>query len=104
MLTKSQPQLIVVDTLAKIVQAEKGRDLVRSDYAEVDCIRRLAEKHCCGVLLVCHTRKMESEYALDSVQGTSGVTAAADYVLVLKRDGRGGHTLSLTGRDVESAE
>lgn len=97
-------QLVIIDTLAKLLAAEKGRDLVRSDYAEVDAIRRLSEKHQCGVLLVCHTRKMDADYALDAVQGTSGVTAAADYVLVLKHDGRGGHKLSLVGRDVESTD
>lgn len=102
MLTERPAVLVIIDTWAKLLRADRGRDLVRADYDEVDAIRRLAEKHRCGVLLIYHTRKMEAAYGLDAVQGTSGTTAAADYVLILKRDGRGGHMLSVTGRDVES--
>jgi hypothetical protein len=104
MLTERPCTLLVIDTLAKIVMPEKNRDAVRSDYLEIDRIRRLAEKHHCAVLLVTHTRKMGAEYSLDAVNGTTGTTAAADAVLVLKHDGRGGYILSVTGRDVEAVD
>jgi hypothetical protein len=104
MLTERPYVLVIIDTLAKIVMPEKNRDAVRSDYGEIDRVRRLAEKHQCALLLVTHTRKMDAEYALDAVSGTTGVTAAADAVLVLKHDGRGGYFLSVTGRDIEATD
>ncbi len=104
MLTAHPRELVVIDTLAKIVTPDKNRDAVRSDYTEVDRVRKLTEKHHCALLLVCHTRKMDADYAVDAVSGTTGVTAAADCVLVLKRDGRGGYVLSVNGRDVESTD
>jgi hypothetical protein len=104
MLTEKPAVLVVIDTLAKIVSAEKNRDVVRSEYTEIDRIRQLVEKHHCGVLLVCHTRKAEADYSVDAVLGTTGLTAAADCVLVIKRDGRGGLVLSMTGRDIEAVD
>jgi hypothetical protein len=57
------------------------------------------------VLVVHHTRKMDSEDPLDLVSGSLGLTGAADGVLVLKRArGQADATLHATGRDFEDKE
>jgi hypothetical protein len=94
-------ELVVIDTLLAAVQQSSGRDVMRSDYAEVDVLRQLAAKHATSILLVHHLRKSGAEYAPDAVAGTSGVTAACDAMWILKRQGPGECVLEVLGREVE---
>ena len=58
-----------------------------------------------ALLVVHHTRKLDSADFVDSVSGTQGLAGAADYVLVLKRQRHSTDaTLAVTGRDVPEAE
>jgi predicted transcriptional regulator len=92
--------LVVIDTLLAVVRPGP-RDVLRSDYAEVNLLRKLAEKHHTAILVICHTRKLEAKYPLDAVAGTSGVTAACDAVWVLEKLQNGNSRLSINGRDME---
>jgi len=57
-----------------------------------------------AIVLVHHTRKGQSEvYALDDVMGSTGLTAGADCIMMLKRTS-GGNELFVTGRDVEEPQ
>lgn len=100
-LSANQSRLCIVDTLLNIVQNRGSRDVMRSDYAEVNTLRELAERHDTAILVVAHSRKMAAEYHVDSVAGTSGVTAACDAIwsLTKKPDGA---ALEVTGREFES--
>jgi hypothetical protein len=55
--------------------------------------------------MVHHTRKAETTDYVDSISGTYGLPAAADYLLVLKRKRQARDAiLQVTGRDVDEAE
>ncbi|MBK9166598.1 MAG: bifunctional DNA primase/polymerase [Bryobacterales bacterium] len=100
-LAEHPAQLVVIDTLLAIVQASAKRDAMRSDYAETNVLRELADKHNCAILLVAHTRKATAEYALDAVAGTSGVTAGADCIWTLTRTPGAEVILEVRGRESE---
>ncbi|MBI4906594.1 MAG: AAA family ATPase [Acidobacteria bacterium] len=93
-------QLCVIDTLLAIVQNRSSKDVMRSDYTEVNELRKLAERHNTAILLVAHSRKMGADYHVDTVAGTSGVTAACDAIWSLKKKPEGA-TLDITGREFE---
>jgi RecA-family ATPase len=94
--------VVIIDSLLAIVQQanRKGQDILQTDYNIVRTIREVAEKHAIPVVLVAHTRKAAGD-VVDTVQGTSGTTAAADAVWGLARGTDGSVTLEVTGRDIE---
>ena len=98
------PRLVIVDTLAQF------RKLVTSktqgyadDYAAISDLRRLASKHNIAIVIVHHDRKVEADDVFDTVSGTLGLTAAADTILIMKRQA-GSVTLYVRGRDIEESE
>ncbi len=102
----ADPRLVIIDTLARL----KGACSVNSnqyaqDYADIGEIKALADAHGIGILAIHHVRKMAGDDFMDTVSGTTGITAAADTIIVLKRE-RGQHDacLHVTGRDVEEQE
>lgn len=56
-----------------------------------------------AVVLIHHDRKMEADDPFDTVSGSTGITGAADTILILKRTAAG-VTLYARGRDIEEAE
>jgi hypothetical protein len=66
-------------------------------------LQQIAGKRGLAIVLVHHLRKMEAEDPLDTVSGTTGLTGAADTVMVLTRDGQG-CTLYGRGRDIDEIE
>ena len=101
-LAEHPSELLIIDTLLAVSQGRGNRDVFRADYAEVNVIRELAEKHGTAVLLVAHSRKASADYHVDSVAGTSGVTAAADAVWSLVKKPEGS-ILEISGREMEEA-
>jgi len=101
-----ETRLLVVDTLAKVRNREgKSSRLYDEDYASIEGLQILAHEREIGIIVVHHLRKSESDDPLDLVSGTTGLTAAADTVLILRRPrGRADAELFLTGRDLEERE
>jgi hypothetical protein len=101
-LKQNPVELVVLDTLLAALQSAGGgnRDVLRSDYREMNVLRELAQKHDTSILVIHHTRKMGGE-GLDTVAGTSGVTAAADAVWTLKQGPAGDLILNGVGREHE---
>lgn len=103
-------RLIIVDTLAKFRTETTGhRNAYDEDYGALGAVQNLAIGRGVAVLASTHTRKPkaggEDADLLDETQGSTGLTGAADAVLVLRRprqqnDGK----LFITGRDVEERE
>jgi AAA domain len=94
--------LVVIDTFLRLVKAGGGsRDVMRSEYAEVTLLQELAQRHKLAIVLVHHTRKMAAESGLDSVAGTTGITAACDAVWTLRKQASGESILEITGREME---
>jgi hypothetical protein len=56
-----------------------------------------------AIVVIHHQRKLDSDDPLDTASGSTGLTGAADSVLVLGRDGQG-ITLNGRGRDIDDIE
>jgi hypothetical protein len=103
-LSAEAPRLVIVDTLAHFRKVPTGRaQLYAEDYAAISDLQKLASKHNVGIVIVHHDRKAEADDVFDTVSGTLGLSAAADTVLVMKRQA-GAVTLFVRGRDVEESE
>lgn len=103
---KSVPKgrLIILDTWAKIRGTRSMRDTTyEGDYAAMAALHKLASDYGIAILVIHHTRKAESDEAIDSISGTLGLAGAADSVLVITRTPKG-TTLYATGRDIEEQE
>lgn len=96
--------LVIIDTLAKVRSRRNGnRNPYDDDYQEIGAIKGLADKKRISIIIIHHLRKMESEDPFDCISGSTGLSAAVDTGIVLKRDsGRG--LLYIRGRDVEEQE
>lgn len=99
------PRLIILDTWRTVKPEASGRgSAYDEDASGIAPIHELTKAHpgLC-VLIIHHTRKMESDDAFATVSGTYGLTGVADTLLVLARHGDG-HKLCIRGREVEDAE
>ncbi len=99
-------QFVVVDTLIRAMggrSRDKNADAMAEDYKVVEALQSLAAKHDAAILVIAHTRKMGSDYALDKVAGTTGLTAGADAIWVLDR-GPKCTLLTVQGRDLGDEE
>lgn len=103
-------RLVMIDTYAKIrpTPAKHG-NVYLDDYKVTGDLKALADRHHVAILLVTHKTKsrgahMDQDF-VESIMGSTGVTGAADAILVLSR-GRQGRdaVLHITGRDVAGRE
>jgi DNA-binding transcriptional ArsR family regulator len=99
---KLRPRLIILDTPALVkIGSKSGSDVFRGQYAEVSCIRKLAEGFRTAIIVVHHMRKGISDGAIEAVAGTGGIAAAVDTIWQLKRKPEGEATLDVVGRETE---
>ncbi|KZE13437.1 hypothetical protein AVT10_15575 [Sphingomonas hankookensis] len=99
-------RLIVVDVFAKVKSSKGGsKPQYELDYKDVSALQHFAIERGLGLILVHHTRKMESDDPFDSVSGTRGLTGSADSTIVLTK-GFGNENSGLygRGRDIEEFE
>jgi AAA domain/CHC2 zinc finger/Toprim-like len=96
-------RLVVIDTLGRFKPRKKAKEeAYEADLATGAALADLAHRHNISLLGIFHNRKAESEDPLDDVYGSTGLTAAADFVMVLKRGrGQADAELFITGRDIE---
>lgn len=96
-------RLVVIDTLGRFKPRKKAKEeAYEAELATGAALADLAHKHKVCILGIFHNRKTESEDPLDDVYGSTGLTAAADFVMVLRRGrGQADAELFITGRDVE---
>lgn len=98
------PKAVIIDVFAKVRSSTGRRDnLYEADYQAVSLWKELADEFAIAIILIHHVRKAHAEDKLEMLSGTSGITGAADTVLVLDRD-TDGSTLYGRGRDVEEFE
>jgi hypothetical protein len=93
---------VVIDVLEAIAPRASGRNgnQYAKDYAMVASLQRLAQQRRMAILLVHHTTKARYEHVIDEISGTTGLTAAADTIIVLTRARGEGSILHVRGRDV----
>jgi len=101
-----QCRLVVIDTFKRVRPKERGNlSAYGQDYDALVPLADLARAYRLALVAVHHTRKAAADDVLDTVNGSTGLAAAADAVLVLQRArGQVEATLSVTGRDIEERE
>lgn len=101
----THPRLIVVDVFSKVKRPKGGAEgIYDADYLAAAPLKKLADETGVAVVIVHHLRKAAADDdPLDAVSGSTGLTGAADTILVLNR-GSEGVTLYGRGRDIEEIE
>jgi len=101
----SNIKFIVVDTLGRGIADKRRKDnnAYNADYDLSSALQKLTMERKICILLIHHTRKLDSENVFDEISGTTGLTAGFDTMLVLKKKDNK-HTLYVAGRDVPETE
>lgn len=97
----SSARLVVVDTLKRIrPKSHPGQSAYESDYEALQGLADLAHQYSVAVLVLFHLRKMPSpDDPFDEISGTTGLQAAADTLIVLRRTrGKQDAAMHVTGR------
>ena len=94
-------RLVIIDTLQKIREGQDDRYSYANDYDNITKLKQFSDKTVVCVLVVHHTRKLESSDSFAMISGTNGLLGAADAAFVLRKERRTGDTaiLEITGRD-----
>jgi hypothetical protein len=101
--------LVILDTLGKVLPtmpAKNNEGHYERDYRVMSDLKAIVDD-CYGatLIIVHHTRKMESADAVDAVSGTNGLAGAADAIMTLKRNRNDSNaTLFVTSRDAREGE
>jgi hypothetical protein len=99
-------RLIVLDTLEKVRSrppTNSSTSVYQADYEALEQLSAWAGAHHVAVVVVHHLRKAASLEGdpLDEVSGSTGLTGAADNVIVMRRSPQGVTTLHRQGRDYD---
>lgn len=99
------PRLIIIDVFAKVRPDRKEKDgLYEADYKAIAPLKDLADRLGLAVVIVHHTSKRtDAADPFDMISGTTGMTGAADTVIILASSTEG-PKLYGRGRDVEEFE
>ena len=104
MIKNPDTKCVIIDTLQKISGIEDANSYSET-YAFASDLKKFADRNGIAVVVVHHTRKMEATDFLNTVQGSVGLTGAADTIMTISKP-RNEHegVLRITGRDVEERE
>ena len=94
-------RLIIIDTLQKVREVGGDKFSYASDYDIVTKLKQFSDTHGICLLVVHHTRKMESADSFDMISGTNGLLGAADGAFVMQKEKRteNKEVLEVAGRD-----
>jgi len=94
-------RLIIIDTLQKVREVGGDKFSYASDYDIVTKLKQFSDTHGICLLVVHHTRKMESTDSFDMISGTNGLLGAADGAFVMQKEKRTENkaVLEVAGRD-----
>ena len=94
-------RLIIIDTLQKVREVGGDKFSYASDYDIVTKLKRFSDEHGICLLVVHHTRKLESADSFDMISGTNGLLGAADGAFVMQKEKRteNNAVLEVAGRD-----
>ncbi|MBR2948854.1 MAG: AAA family ATPase [Lachnospiraceae bacterium] len=97
----SDARLIIIDTLQKVREVSGDKFSYANDYEIVAKLKEFSDLHGICLLVVHHTRKMESSDTFDMISGTNGLLGAADGAFVMQKEKRTENkaVLEVTGRD-----
>lgn len=94
-------RLIIIDTLQKVREAGSDKLSYGNDYEIVTRLKRFSDQYGICLLVVHHTRKMESSDSFDMISGTNGLLGAADGAFIMQKEKRTENkaVLEVAGRD-----
>ncbi|MFM9862462.1 MAG: AAA family ATPase, partial [Micropepsaceae bacterium] len=99
----ANPKLIVVDVWAKVRgRADGKKSMYADDFESLAVLQRVASKRRLGIVVMHHASKRDNpDDPFDLVSGTTGLTGAADSVLILRKEaGQADAVLYGRGRDM----
>ena len=105
-LDETQSELLIVDTWGHVKPNPqmKGGTSYDNDYAALMPVQRFAHERNIAVILVTHTTKgKDLENQFNNIQGSMGMQAGCDTMLMIER-GQHGHALRATGRRIMETE
>lgn len=104
--THSNARLIIIDTLQKVREAGGEHYSYSNDYEIVTRLKEFSDRHNICLLIVHHTRKMESQDSFDMISGTNGLLGAADGAFIMQKKKRTDSTaiMDIVGRDQQDQE
>lgn len=99
-------RLIIIDTLQKVREVGGDRYSYSSDYENVTKLKSFSDKYGICLLVVHHTRKLESEDSFDMISGTNGLLGAADGAFIMHKKKRTDNeaVMDIVGRDQPDQE
>ena len=99
-------RLIIIDTLQKVREVGGDRYSYSSDYEIVTKLKPFSDKYGICLLVVHHTRKLESEDSFDMISGTNGLLGAADGAVIMHKKKRTDNeaVMDIVGRDQPDQE
>lgn len=99
-------RLIIIDTLQKVREVGGDRYSYSSDYEIVTKLKSFSDKYGVCLLVVHHTRKLESEDSFDMISGTNGLLGAADGAFIMHKKKQTDNTavMDIVGRDQPDQE
>lgn len=94
-------RLIIIDTLQKIKEVGGDKFSYADDYQNVTRLKAFSDRNGICILLVHHTRKLDSSDSFERISGTNGLLGAADGAFVMEKEKRTDNkaTLEVAGRD-----
>ena len=94
-------RLIIIDTLQKVREIGGDKFSYANDYDIVTKLKRFSDGHGICLLVVHHTRKMESSDSFDMISGTNGLLGASDGAFIMQKEKRteNKEILEVAGRD-----
>ena len=98
---RKDARLIIIDTLQKVREVGGDRYSYSSDYEIVTKLKSFSDKYGICLLVVHHTRKLESEDSFDMISGTNGLLGAADGAFIMHKKKRTDNeaVMDTVGRD-----
>ena len=98
---RKDARLIIIDTFQKVREVGGDRYSYSSDYEIVTKLKSFSDKYCICLLVVHHTRKLESEDSFDMISGTNGLLGAADGAFIMHKKKRTDNeaVMDIVGRD-----
>ena len=99
------PRCVIIDVFGRVQRADRRRDKFNDyDYRSITPLKALADRRGIAVIVIHHLNKRQDvDDPLDAISSTTGLTGAADTILVLAK-GPQGPTLYGRGRDIEEIE
>lgn len=97
-------RLVVIDTFQYVRAITNSRNVYAQDYAELAVIKKIADKHNIGIVVVHHTKKGKDDSdPFMQISGTNALLGALDTALIMERQKRmdAQAVLHVTGRDVD---